>query len=80
MYNEKYWVWMLERLAERLNKKLIALTPTTMKVKIKAPPERKYWVWIANSILASLFVENVFKNISKIEFFILILYLFSFNI
>ena len=28
--------------------------PSTMKIKIIAPPERKYSVWIGGSILASL--------------------------
>merc|ERR1712078_104284 len=31
-----------------------ALAPSTMKIKIIAPPERKYSVWIGGSILASL--------------------------
>jgi actin-related protein len=30
------------------------LAPSTMKIKIIAPPERKYSVWIGGSILASL--------------------------
>ena len=30
------------------------LAPSTMKIKIVAPPERKYSVWIGGSILASL--------------------------
>ena len=33
---------------------LVALAPSTMKIKIIAPPERKYSVWIGGSILASL--------------------------
>jgi actin beta/gamma 1 len=45
---------MFEGLTERLNKELVALAPTTMKVKITAPLERKYSVWIGGSILASL--------------------------
>ncbi|KAH9255508.1 actin-2 [Batrachochytrium salamandrivorans] len=36
---------------ERLNKEMV---PNTMKVKVVAPPERKYSVWIGGSILASL--------------------------
>merc|ERR1711864_4618 len=31
-----------------------ALAPSTIKIKIIAPPERKYSVWIGGSILASL--------------------------
>ncbi|KAH9258157.1 hypothetical protein BASA81_003735 [Batrachochytrium salamandrivorans] len=37
-----------------LNKEMVALVPNTMKVKVVAPPERKYSVWIGGSILASL--------------------------
>jgi hypothetical protein len=35
-------------------KEVTALAPSTMKIKIIAPPERKYSVWIGGSILASL--------------------------
>ncbi|PFX22593.1 Actin, cytoplasmic type 5 [Stylophora pistillata] len=35
-------------------KEITALAPPTMKIKIIAPPERKYSVWIGGSILASL--------------------------
>ncbi|MQI72129.1 actin, cytoplasmic 2, partial [Escherichia coli] len=31
-----------------------ALAPSSMKIKVVAPPERKYSVWIGGSILASL--------------------------
>ena len=34
--------------------RMTALAPSTMKIKIVAPPERKYSVWIGGSILASL--------------------------
>jgi actin-related protein len=37
-----------------MEKELKNLAPSTMKVKIIAPPERKYSVWIGGSILASL--------------------------
>merc|ERR1712159_890805 len=33
---------------------IAALAPSSMKVKVIAPPERKYSVWIGGSILASL--------------------------
>merc|ERR1712112_298164 len=39
---------------DRMQKELTALAPPTMKIKIIAPPERKYSVWIGGSILASL--------------------------
>jgi len=38
----------------RLKKELAQLAPASAKVKIVAPPERKYSVWIGGSILSSL--------------------------
>ena len=37
-----------------VSQEITALAPSTMKIKIIAPPERKYSVWIGGSILASL--------------------------
>jgi actin beta/gamma 1 len=45
---------MYEGYAERMTKELTALAPSTMRIKVIAPPERKYSVWIGGSILASL--------------------------
>jgi len=45
---------MFPGIAERLTKEITALAPSTMKIKVVAPPERKYSVWIGGSILASL--------------------------
>jgi actin beta/gamma 1 len=45
---------MFPGIAERMQKELTALAPSTMEVKIFAPPERKYSVWIGGSVLASL--------------------------
>jgi len=45
---------MFPGIADRLQKEIVNLAPSTMKVKIIAPPERKYSVWIGGSILASL--------------------------
>jgi len=45
---------MYPGLPERLEKEIKALAPATQKIKIIAPPERKYSVWIGGSILASL--------------------------
>jgi len=45
---------MFSKIAERLTKEITALAPSTMKIKVVAPPERKYSVWIGGSILASL--------------------------
>merc|ERR1712026_328600 len=41
-------------IADRMQKEITALAPSTIKIKIIAPPERKYSVWIGGSILASL--------------------------
>jgi len=45
---------MFTGISERLTKEMTALAPSTMKIKVVAPPERKYSVWIGGSILASL--------------------------
>ena len=45
---------MYEGIPDRLEKEMIALAPPKVKVKINAPAERKYSVWIGGSILASL--------------------------
>ncbi|CAI8508238.1 unnamed protein product [Hanseniaspora opuntiae] len=45
---------MFPGIAERMQKEMSALAPSSMKIKIIAPPERKYSVWIGGSILASL--------------------------
>jgi actin-related protein len=45
---------MFEGIAERLQKEIKALAPDSMTIKIIAPPERKYSVWIGGSILSSL--------------------------
>lgn len=45
---------MFPGMADRMNKEITALAPSSMKIKVVAPPERKYSVWIGGSILASL--------------------------
>ncbi|XP_078008063.1 beta-actin-like protein 2 isoform X2 [Phascolarctos cinereus] len=45
---------MYSGIADRMQKEILALVPSTMKIKVIAPPERKYSVWIGGSILASL--------------------------
>ncbi len=37
-----------------MTKELTTLAPSTMRIKVVAPPERKYSVWIGESILSSL--------------------------
>jgi actin beta/gamma 1 len=58
---------MYPGIGERMTKELNALAPSTMKIKVVAPPERKYSVWIGGSILASL---STFQQmwISKAEY------------
>ncbi|KAG7643991.1 Actin family [Arabidopsis suecica] len=45
---------MFPGIADRMNKEINALAPPSMKIKVVAPPERKYSVWVGGSILASL--------------------------
>ena len=45
---------MFPGIADRMQKEIVGLAPSTMKVKVIAPPERKYSVWIGGSILGSL--------------------------
>ncbi|MCE2196983.1 actin, cytoplasmic 2, partial [Streptococcus thermophilus] len=37
---------MYAGIADRMQKEITGLSPSTVKVKIIAPPERKYSVWI----------------------------------
>nr|XP_055236700.1 putative beta-actin-like protein 3 [Gorilla gorilla gorilla] len=45
---------MYPGMAHRMQKEIAALAPGVMKIKIIAPPKRKYSVWVGGSILASL--------------------------
>jgi len=45
---------MFQGIDKRLTKEMTSLAPAAVKVKIVAPPERKYSVWIGGSILSSL--------------------------
>jgi actin len=45
---------MFPGIADPMSKEITALAPSSMKIKVVAPPERKYSVWIGGSILASL--------------------------
>lgn len=45
---------MFEGITERMTKELTNMAPASMKIKVVAPPERKYSVWIGGSIFASL--------------------------
>ena len=45
---------MFDGIEARMQKEISALAPNSIKVKVVAPNERKYSVWIGGSILASL--------------------------
>jgi len=45
---------MFDKVDQRVQKEMVNLAPQSMTIKIVAPPERKYSVWIGGSILASL--------------------------
>ena len=58
---------IFDGIAERMEKEIVALAPAAMKIKIVAPPERKYSGWIDGSILTSLSTFQQ-KWISKQEY------------
>ncbi|PVU94338.1 hypothetical protein BB560_005945 [Smittium megazygosporum] len=45
---------MFPGIADRMQKEISSMAPSSMKIKIAAPPERKFSVWIGGSILAFL--------------------------
>jgi len=45
---------MYEGIDTRLAAEVTNLAPSAMKVKVVAPPERKFSVWIGGSLLSSL--------------------------
>jgi len=45
---------MFPNIEQRLSKEITALAPSTIKIKVVAPAERRYSVWIGGSILSSL--------------------------
>jgi len=45
---------MFPGIADRVHKEITKLFPKSLRIKIIAPPERRYHVWIGGSILASL--------------------------
>ncbi|KAJ7657599.1 actin family [Mycena rosella] len=50
---------MFPGIADRMQKELVSMAPSSIRVRIVAPPERKYSVWIGGSILSSL---STFQN------------------
>uniref|UniRef100_A0A6C0CP00 Actin n=1 Tax=viral metagenome TaxID=1070528 RepID=A0A6C0CP00_9ZZZZ len=59
---------MFPGINNRITKELLFITPATVPVRVIAPPERKYSVWIGGSILASL---NTFENnwVTKFDYY-----------
>ena len=45
---------MFPGFSDRIQRELTSIAPPSLNVKVVAPPERKYSVWIGGSILASL--------------------------
>lgn len=45
---------MFQKIGDRMTKEITALAPSTMKINVVAPPERKHGVWIGGSILSAL--------------------------
>ena len=58
---------MFKDVEKRMKKELESLVPSTMKIKVVNPPERKFSVWIGGSILASLSTFQAMW-INKLEF------------
>ncbi|XP_009607363.1 actin-100-like isoform X2 [Nicotiana tomentosiformis] len=58
---------MFPGVAQRISKEITSLAPSSTKIEVVAPPERKYSAWIGGSILASL---STFKKmwITKAEY------------
>ena len=58
---------LFEGMAERMWTEVHNLSPTNNRIKVMAPPERKYSVWLGGSILASL---STFQTmwITKMEY------------
>ncbi|KAF3447879.1 hypothetical protein FNV43_RR08585 [Rhamnella rubrinervis] len=58
---------MFPGIADRMSKEISALAPSSMRIKVVAPPDRMYGAWIGGSILASL---STFQQmwISKAEY------------
>ena len=59
---------MFPGIADRMQKEITALAPPSIKVKIVAPPERKYSAWFGGSLLASSYSSFKRMWISKKEY------------
>ena len=58
---------MYPGIGDRMQKELVALSPSTMKRKIKivAPPERKYSVWIGGKLPDIMWSKNNLSRLFK---------------
>lgn len=66
---------MFAGIAARVQKELESLAPASVKIKVVAPPERQYSVWIGGSILSSLSTfQNMWGKIFGMFFSILLSY------
>ncbi|KAL0391821.1 UNVERIFIED_CONTAM: actin [Sesamum radiatum] len=54
---------MFPGFADRMRKEITDLAPRSMKIKVVAPPYRRYTVWIGGSILAFL---GTFQQVMRI--------------
>ena len=45
---------MYPGIGDRLQKEMLSLVPSDVKVKVFASPERKYMVWIGGALLTTL--------------------------
>ena len=56
---------MYPGIGDRMQKELVALSPSTMKIKIVAPPERKYSVWIGGKLPDIMWSKNNLSRLFK---------------
>ncbi|KAE8668453.1 Actin-1 [Hibiscus syriacus] len=61
----QWWHHYIPRNCRRICKEIRALAPSSMKIKVVTPSERKYSVWIGGSIFASL---STFQQVKEGEF------------
>lgn len=60
---------MFPGMADRMTKEISALAPSSITVKVVAPPERKHSAWMGGSILASLSsFQQVLASVHKVFF------------
>ena len=55
---------MFYGMADRLQKEVAALAPSTMKVNIDARPERRYSAWIGGALRAS---QNIWVSMQEYD-------------